>query len=110
MKSHMEISQRPEKSMKIPLGNHTKNVQRKASNRIRRPEEEAEFIHRQRKKRRRKSPDQYTVAGQEGKLRLMHNQLLSPLLDIFPINNTSSPFSHENSLGNLMKSLEAHKA
>ncbi len=39
----------------------------------------------QSQKRRRKNPEQNAVAGKESKLKLMHNQLLSPLLNIFSI-------------------------
>ena len=47
---------------------------------------EAEFIHSRRKKKRRKNSHPNTVAGNEGTSNYMHYQLLSPLLNILPIN------------------------
>ncbi len=74
MKSHKEISQPPKRKShkENPVRKcHAKIVQHKAWSRIRaRQEKEAEFIHSQRKKKRRKNPDQNTVAGKEGKLTL----------------------------------------
>ncbi len=74
---------------------HTKNVHHKWS-RIRvRPEKEAEFIHRQPKKRRRKNPDQKIPwPAKKANSNFMHNQLLSSLFNIFSITSpslTSSP-------------------
>ncbi len=69
-------------------------MQQKAWSRIRvKQEKEAEFIHSQSKKRRR--TNQNGVASKEGKLNFLHDQLFSPLLNIFPITPppllTSSP-------------------
>jgi hypothetical protein len=71
---------------------HTKNVHHKWS-RIRvRPEKEADFVHRQPKKRRRKNPDQKIPwPAKKANSNFMHNQLLSSLLNIFSI---TSPPSH----------------
>ena len=54
---------------------HTKNVSSaKALGRIRvRPEKVAEFIHRLRKKRRQKNPDQNTVTSKKATSNFMHN-------------------------------------
>jgi hypothetical protein len=73
MKSYKEILQRPIKKHENPARkSYAQNVQHKARSNIRvRQEKEAEFIHSQRKKkRRRKNPDQNTVTGKEDKLKL----------------------------------------
>jgi hypothetical protein len=72
IKSHKEIPQRHKKHENHVRKSHAKNEQHKAWSRIKvaRPEKETEFIHSQRKTRRRKNPDQNTVTGKEGKLKL----------------------------------------
>ena len=91
--------------MEIPLENFKKNnVQHKACSRkrVKQDKDEADFFHSQSQKRRRKNPEQNAVAGKESKLKLMHNQLLSPLLNIFSTNPSrmhafASPPRHQPS-------------
>ncbi len=112
MNSHKEVSQRPKKHENPVRKSHTKNVQHKAWSSITvKQEKEAEFIHRQRKKRRRKNPYQNTVAGKEGKLKL-HAQptTRAPPPNIFPKKppNSISTMLKQMCLGKRQKGMNSH--
>ncbi len=99
MKSHNDCHKKHENPVRK---SHMRNVQLKAWSRIRvRQNKEADCMHSRQKKKRRENPDQIPWPAQKANSNFMHNQLLSPLLNIFCITPLSPLSPHSPSHASL---------